>query len=106
MQAFYHHQSGRNHFDGQTKNMDDRIANHKYIHITAKKDMDVQPLRVFGPVNQDAGNSCVVEVDNGKVQAVLSRVYELFEIEDLSVENIPLEEAISAIYQNGGNQDA
>jgi ABC-2 type transport system ATP-binding protein len=92
-------------FDGQTKNMDERIAKHKYISVTVKKRLDLHWLSEFGTVKRESENNCVIEVDNGIVQSVLVKIYDTLDVEDLSVENIPLEEAISSIYLNGRKVD-
>jgi ABC-2 type transport system ATP-binding protein len=92
-------------FDGKTKDMDARIGKNKYIKVRVGSNTNINGdlLGKLGMLKEKTDTGFVVEVNSNDVRQVLQVIYDEMDIEDLSIENISLEEALSNIYTHKGN---
>jgi ABC-2 type transport system ATP-binding protein len=62
------------------------------------RDMDAAAWEGFGKVVSTDARSVVLQVPNEQVSAVVTRALASFPVQDLTVENAPLEEVMSELF--------
>jgi len=87
-------------FDGETKDIDSRIGNRKYIKFILNDGLGLKRFAFEDCLKEKVDNNYTIEVENQDVKNILTQIYDNYDVQDLSIENIPLEEALYEIYKN------
>jgi ABC-2 type transport system ATP-binding protein len=84
--------------DGSLEQVIDRFSDYKVVTLEFTGDHMPGDLDRFGKVLEVAAPRARLEVDRSQVAAILSRVLANYAIQDVSVEDPPLEEVIASLF--------
>ncbi|MEZ6072380.1 MAG: ABC transporter ATP-binding protein [Pirellulales bacterium] len=89
---------GRIMYDGSLSGIVDRFSGHKVLTLLFAGDQWPEDLARFGRVVESNPPKAKIEVSRGEVNGVLSHVLDRYAIEDVSVEDPPLESVIAEMF--------
>ncbi len=93
-------------YDGSLSGIIDRFSKHKVITLLFTTDHLPTQLSQFGEVVRREGPRAVLKVERQQVPRVLAAILDQHPIEDVSVEDPPLEELIAEMFSQANNQPA
>jgi ABC-2 type transport system ATP-binding protein len=85
-------------FDGELTALTERFSAHKTIGVRIDGDVDTARLAGFGEVMSSEAGLTVLRVARGDAPSVAARLLSEFAVVDLTVEDPPIEDAISAVF--------
>ena len=91
-------------YDGSLEGIVERYAGHKIISVLFADD-DVPNLAPLGEVVEIEPPRVKIRVDRAEVTGILSRILSEHQVDDVSVEDPPLEEVIAAMYADVSGED-
>jgi ABC-2 type transport system ATP-binding protein len=99
---------GRIIYDGSLSGIIDRFSHHKVVTLLFADGEDRMPsdLARYGEVIEEIAPKVKLRVPRRKVPDVLSGILARHTIEDVSVEDPPLEEVIAEMFSTAGEQSA
>ncbi|MCD1259367.1 ATP-binding cassette domain-containing protein [Paenibacillus athensensis] len=86
-------------YDGSISQINAVFEKVKTIQLSFSEPVAVERLRPFGEVKSFDGLNAVIEVDKQELKATSIRLLEGLPVIDFNIEDIPLEEGISLLYQ-------
>lgn len=87
--------------DGPLSEIIDRFSLHKVIQLQFAIGQPLEQLDRFGTVLEQKGPRARIEVERQKVPQVLSAILNEYRIEDVGVQDRPLEEVIAEMFSSG-----
>lgn len=96
---------GRIVHDGPLEEILDRFSRHKILVLTFADGIP-SGLERFGKIVETIGPKVKLEVDRRRIREILSGVLEQFAVEDLTVQERPLEEVIAELFTTGNGEVA
>lgn len=93
-------------YDGSLSGIVDRFSGHKVLSLQFADDRMPSDLARYGEVLEIVEPKARLRVDRGKIAEVLSSVLASYTIEDVSVEDPPLEEVIAEMFSLSKEQAA
>ncbi|TLS53924.1 ATP-binding cassette domain-containing protein [Paenibacillus antri] len=90
---------GRIMYDGSLGGMSPAFSHTKRIKVAFSERVDSESLSSVGRVIQEDGYSALIEVDKSELNRCSKILLDQFPILDITIEDIPIEESIAAIYQ-------
>ncbi len=97
---------GRIVYDGSLDGIIDQFSNYKVVTLEFADERMPGDLSALGDVVEVAPPRVKLEVDRSSIAVVLARVLDEYEIQDVSVEDPPLEEVIASLFALTEQQDA
>lgn len=97
---------GRIIYDGSLGGIVDRFGGHKMLTLQFGQDQMPSDLARFGEVVEVQPPKVRLRVDRQQTARVLGRLLETYLIEDISVEDPPLEDLIATLFANSGGPAA
>ncbi len=97
---------GRIMYDGSLTGIIDRFSSHKVITLLFSGDTMPGDLSRYGEVLESNPPKAKLRVDRGKVPEVLGQILPKHTLEDVSVEDAPLEEVIADMFSQANEQSA
>ena len=87
-------------YDAETEQIRGRLGNKKLVKLKleAAAEMDFSE---YGIVRERQENEIILEVEKEKVKEIIKELLTKYMVTDLSVEDVPLEEGVAALYQAG-----
>lgn len=89
---------GRIVYDGSLDGIIDQFSNYKVVTLDFADDRMPGDLSALGKVVDVAAPRVKLEVDRGQIAAVLANLLDNYAIQDVSVEDPPLEEVIASLF--------
>jgi ABC-2 type transport system ATP-binding protein len=89
---------GRIVYDGSLDGIVDQFSNYKVVTLDFANDRMPGDLSALGRVLDVAAPRVKLEVDRGQIAAVLANLLDNYAIQDVSVEDPPLEEVIASLF--------
>ena len=86
--------------DGSLEEIVDRFSQHKIIQLQFAAGQNASDLARFGQVLEQTGPRTRIEVERQKVPTVLSSILNEYRIEDVGVQDRPLEEVIAEMFKS------
>ncbi len=84
--------------DGPLSEIVERFSRHKIVHLQFANDARPVNLERFGNVVEFRLPKAKIEVDRQKVPAILSALLQEYQLEDVGVQDRPLEEVIAEVF--------
>jgi ABC-2 type transport system ATP-binding protein len=97
---------GRIVYDGSLAGIIDQFSNYKVVTLEFADERMPGDLSALGDVVEVAPPRVKLEVDRSEIAAVLAKLLDNYEIQDVSVEDPPLEEVIASLFALTEKQDA
>ena len=88
-------------YDGPLMQINSLFGDRKLLKISLSEPIDCETLNRFGTVRSCDSLQAVLEVDRGSVRETASEVLEKLPVVDFNIEDIPIEEGITHLYQRG-----
>lgn len=88
-------------YDGDLNKINERFSQNKIIKVQFSKTIQENELTQYGTVKQYDGISVVLEVNKHDMRNCAKKILDDLPVIDLNIEDTPIEEAISYIYQKG-----
>lgn len=88
-------------FDGDLKNASCFASGKKLITLYGMQYFDIHAIEKYGKVRQQAESKIVIEVDRSDIKAIASNIVREFDVFDFDIEDVPLEETLTELYENG-----
>ncbi len=92
-------------FDGQLNMVNELFSQKKLIKLQLSNSVEESELKKFGDLREYAGLSATIEVNKTELKSYSQIILDKFPVLDFNIEDIPIDEGISLIYQKGGEQD-
>lgn len=92
---------GRLVYDGPLMQINSLFGDRKLLKISLSESVDCALLNRFGTVRSCDSLQAVLEVDRGSVRETAAVVLEKLPVVDFNIEDIPIEEGITHLYQRG-----
>lgn len=89
-------------YDGALSQVSSRFNDSRIIRLSFSRDVELDRLREFGTVTSFEGTSASLEVGSPCIAAISQRVLNELPVADLSIESIPIERSVAAIYAGKG----
>ena len=97
---------GRIMYDGSLSGIIDRFSSHKVITLLFSGDTMPGDLGRYGEVLESKPPKAKLRVDRGRVPEVLGQILPKHTLEDVSVEDAPLEEVIASMFAQASEDNA
>jgi len=96
---------GRIMFDGPLNTIVDRFSTHKIVHFTFE-DAAERDFTAFGEITEQTHHSVLLKVPRAGVAETCRAVLAHYRVTDINVQEIPIEEVIRLIFQQGRDASA
>ncbi len=96
---------GRIMFDGPLNTIVDRFSTHKIVHFTFE-DAAERDFTAFGEITEQTHHSVLLKVPRAGVAETCRAVLARYRVTDINVQEIPIEEVIRLIFQQGRDASA
>lgn len=90
-------------FDGELCKVNELFNQRKLIKLQLDNRVDEEVLKEFGELREYQGLNAILEVDKKYLKEYSKLILERIPVMDFNIEDIPVEEGISLIYQRGGD---
>ena len=90
-------------FDGELSHINGVFGERKLIRITLSSEVAEADLLRFGKVRSANGLQAVLEVNRNEVREISRAMLDHLPLMDFNIEDIPIEEGITKLYQGGAN---
>ena len=91
-------------YDGELLKVNDIFNNKKVIKLQFDTEIPSAAFTGFGELKENKDFCITLEMDKDMVNQHMQKMLSLFPIRDFTVEDIPIEEGIALLYQNGGGE--
>ncbi len=91
-------------YDGSLSGIVDRFSGHKIISLLFADDKMPNDLSRYGEVLEEMAPKVTLRVDRSEVTSVLAKILSSHDVEDISVEDPPLEEVIANAFKHSNNE--
>ncbi len=89
---------GRIHYDGSLSGIVDRFSGHKIVTLQLAEGQEFGQLERFGSVLEIEPPKARLRVERRQVPAVMAAILSAYAVEDVAVEDPPLEEVIAEVF--------
>jgi ABC-2 type transport system ATP-binding protein len=97
---------GKIKYDGSLDGIIDKFSSHKIVTLQLPKTDTLSGFERFGEVLEITPPKVRIEIERAKVPAVLARILAEHSIEDVVVEDLPLEQVIAQVFSLGSSTPA
>jgi ABC-2 type transport system ATP-binding protein len=97
---------GRIEFDGSLSGIVDSFSGHKIVTLQFAEDSSTEDLGRFGEVLEVQPPRARLRIDRSRVPRALAAILSQHSIEDVAVEDPPLEEVIADVFARANLADA
>lgn len=88
-------------YDGPLSQVNALLGGRKLIKLQLTEEVDEGHLEQFGTIREYNGLSATLEVDKGSLKQHSQTMLEVLPVQDINIEDIPIEEGISVLYRKG-----
>jgi ABC-2 type transport system ATP-binding protein len=89
---------GRVAFDGNLRDLTQRVAGRKILKLHFATVVERKALERFGIVDWIDGRGATIRVERATVPQIASAILANFPVEDIAIEDIPIEEVVSSLF--------
>jgi ABC-2 type transport system ATP-binding protein len=93
-------------YDGSLSGIVDQFSGHKIITLQFAEDQNIDQLAGFGEVLEVVPPKARLKIERGKVARTLASMLAAYPLEDVAVEDPPLEEVIAELFSRVGNHSS
>ena len=86
-------------YDGDLEKLREKYVDHKILKITFRKPVTLYQLENFGKIKEYDKLRVVLEVPNEKVKSAASEILTALPVDDILIDEVPIEEIVRKIYQ-------
>ncbi len=97
---------GRIMYDGSLAGIIDKFSGHKVVTVQLASDVSADEVRPFGELLKAEPPKYRLRVERSVVAATLAKLLDRFAVEDVTVEDPPLEEVIAQMFSQAGEAAA
>ena len=90
--------NGRIQFDGALDAITERFATRRLLSLEFKGPDEARNFEGLGEVVERTAETVRLRVPNAEVAAVIQRVFDLYPVKDIRVEEVPIEESIAQLF--------
>jgi ABC-2 type transport system ATP-binding protein len=87
-------------FDGALQDVIDRLATHKMMTLVRRKGFAGADLSAYGEVLERNDNEVKLKIPRGNIVAVSQDLISKLQVDDFTVEDVPIEEIIREVFAN------
>jgi ABC-2 type transport system ATP-binding protein len=91
-------------FDGALEDLVTKFAKEKIIKATLSKEDGISDLEKIGKIKKLAFPEVVISVTRSTVAVAAAELLQNFPVDDLTIEEIPIEEIIRKVFRDGDNK--
>jgi len=91
---------GKIEYDGNLTGILEKFARHKLLHIRFRKSPTESELNKFGRVVKNVPPTATIEVARSRVLDASAQLLQKYEVEDLSIEEVPIEEVMANMFEH------
>ncbi|MCX7711788.1 MAG: ATP-binding cassette domain-containing protein [Clostridia bacterium] len=91
-------------YDGELSKVNEVFTKKKIIRLQLTEWVEEKLLKEFGEIKEYTGLSATLEVDKTKLKEHSRIILERIPVQDFNIEDIPIEEGISLLYQKRGSE--
>ncbi|MCL1823891.1 MAG: ABC transporter ATP-binding protein [Oscillospiraceae bacterium] len=92
-------------YDGELSHVSDTINKIKLIKVQFTEKVPKSDIEKFGVIKEYDGVSAVIEADKNGLKECSKAILDTLPVVDFNIEDIPIEEAISLMYEKGGETE-
>ncbi len=92
-------------FDGELSKVNELFSERKIMKLQLSEPVDQYLLKQFGILKEYNGLLVTLEVGRANLKELAKTILDKLPVQDFNIEDIPIEEGISLLYQKGGVQD-
>ncbi len=96
---------GRLVYDGNLQTLVQRVAPYKVITVTLRHPVPPEALAAYGRLQMVDTLKASIEVPRGTTSEVAARLLQEFAVDDLTIEEPPVEEIIQRVFAGGGVEE-
>ena len=89
-------------YDGDITDINKALGQKKIIKMTSSQPLDKSNLESFGSLRSLDETGAMLEVDRNDISRISQDIFKRFNVTDITIEDIPLEESIELLYTKGG----
>jgi ABC-2 type transport system ATP-binding protein len=93
---------GRIAFDGSLRALTDKVADHKMLRLHFTRPVECSALEAFGTVENCHGHQATIRISRHAVPQVAGAILGNFPVEDIAIEEVPIEEVIRTLFAAPG----
>ncbi|KWX80143.1 multidrug ABC transporter ATP-binding protein [Paenibacillus riograndensis] len=90
---------GRLIFDGDLKRIDDVLNDTKIIHLKFKQYVAINQLQSYWKIRQSDGFQATLEISKERISMASRDLLASYPVEDITIEEIPIEDVVVSLYQ-------
>jgi ABC-2 type transport system ATP-binding protein len=91
--------NGQIMYDGSLSGIVDQFSGHKVVTLQISDEVDKDSLAQYGELIEFVAPRIKLKIPRVQVAEVLAKILDRFDIEDVSVEDPPLEDVIASLFQ-------
>ncbi|ANY69366.1 multidrug ABC transporter ATP-binding protein [Paenibacillus sp. BIHB 4019] len=88
-------------FDGEFNRIDDWMNRKKIVKLKFASSVEAEWLAPYGTVMQSNGQVVTMEIGRERIQEVSRELLGRFPIDDITIEDVPIEDVILSLYRRG-----
>lgn len=92
-------------YDGDLNKINDTFNKLKVIKIQFSEPVDENAIKGFGNIREYNGMTATIEVGKNNLRRTTQEILSNFEVVDINVEDIPIEDSIALLYKKGGEDN-
>ena len=92
-------------FDGELSKVNELFSERKIMRLQLAEPVDQDLLKQFGILKEYNGLLVTLEIGRTNLKELAKTILDKLPVQDFNIEDIPIEEGISLLYQKGGVQD-
>lgn len=92
-------------YKGELDKINELFSQKKIVKIQLEKYIQKDEIERFGVVREYKGYNASIEVDKKNIKVQLNNILNNLPVEDFNIQDIPIEEEVSKLYQKDGNKN-
>ncbi|MDP6114399.1 MAG: ATP-binding cassette domain-containing protein [Planctomycetota bacterium] len=96
---------GKIEYDGNLTGILEKFAQHKLLHIRFRNSPAEHELKDFGIVVKNDPPTATIEVARASVLDASAQLMQKYDVEDLSIEEVPIEEVMANMFETKGPEN-
>ena len=90
---------GQTYFDGDLRGLVEQVAPYKLLHVIFRQPVSREQMLAFGEVESVEDIEATLRVPRGRTSEYAARLLAAFQVDDVTIEEPPVEDIISQVFQ-------